>query len=63
MGEAKRCLRCKNTMTWAEQRQQYGRLLRSGLPPEAASKLSPQCRKCVTLYLGTGQSNHSRARA
>jgi len=48
-----KCLRCKNTMTWAQQRQQFGRLLRAGLSPQESRDISPRCQKCVTLYLGS----------
>ena len=30
-----KCLRCNWLMTWAEQRRQFGRLVRQGMSPEA----------------------------
>ena len=47
------CQGCMNHLTWAEQRQQYGRAIkRYGLTPEEAKKLMPLCGKCLTAKLG-----------
>jgi hypothetical protein len=43
-----RCQGCGFHVTWAEQRKQYGRLVRRGLPPERIKAILPRCQKCVT---------------
>lgn len=45
------CKRCKTTVTWAEQRKQYGRLIRAGLELSQAKEAGPRCKKCMTVYL------------
>jgi len=46
-----RCLDCKSGLTWAAQRQQFGRVVKRGHPPELAKQLMPRCGKCVTSLL------------
>ena len=46
-----RCRGCGNPITWADQRRQYGRLLRRGLSTEEAKAALPRCQKCVTRWL------------
>jgi hypothetical protein len=46
-----KCNSCGGSMTWAEQRRQYGRALRHGLTGDAAKMLMPRCQKCLTLIL------------
>ena len=48
MAKWDQCLRCNQQMTWAEQRRQFGRLIRYGWTPEEAKRLTPRCQKCVT---------------
>ncbi len=38
-------------MTWAAQRVQYGRLLKSGATPAEAKEAPLRCQKCLTLVL------------
>ena len=47
----KQCLRCGYRVTWAEQRRQYGRLIRRGKSDEEAKALMPRCQKCTTAAL------------
>jgi hypothetical protein len=52
LSESRRCRGCgQYGITWAEQRRQYGRLLRRGISPEAVKGLLPRCQKCVTALL------------
>jgi len=44
-----RCLRCGLGMTWAEQRRQFGRLIRKGLSPQEVKTIAPLCQKCITV--------------
>jgi uncharacterized protein with PIN domain len=46
-----RCLHCNRELTWAEQRRQFGRVMRTGLTVEEARALLPRCQKCMTLVL------------
>jgi hypothetical protein len=46
-----RCRDCRYLMTWAEQRKQYGRLMRRGVDNIKAAQ--PRCQKCMTKYLRT----------
>lgn len=46
-----RCLSCNHPITWAEQKKQFGRLVRKGLSSEQAKRLLPWCGKCVTNAL------------
>ena len=47
-----RCKGCNYPITWAEQRRQYGRLLKRGLATDQAKAAAPRCQKCMTKYLG-----------
>lgn len=38
-------------LTWADQRKQFGRMMRAGLSKEQAGANSPRCGKCVTELL------------
>jgi hypothetical protein len=42
------CLGCGYLMTWAEQRRQFGRLIRLGLGRDEAKARMPRCRRCIT---------------
>jgi hypothetical protein len=47
-----KCVDCKRPcLTWADQRRQYGRVLRAGLTPKEAKALMPRCQKCTTKAL------------
>lgn len=48
-----KCAGCQSRLTWAEQRVQYGRLVRRGLTREQIKALSPRCQKCMTVALRT----------
>lgn len=50
------CLRCGRPMTWAQQRQQFGRLLRRGFSIEHAKQLNPRCQTCMTITLKAQQN-------
>ena len=45
------CKSCRSRMTWAQQRVQFGRMLKRGLNKEQAKLLLPQCQKCITRHL------------
>ena len=45
------CRDCRNRVTWAELRRQYGRLVNHGLEPAQAKQILPRCPKCVTAVL------------
>lgn len=45
------CLQCGYSITWATQRQQFGRLMRKGFSVEDARKLLPRCQVCLTATL------------
>ena len=45
------CVRCGYHITWADQRRQFGRLMRLGFGYEDAKALMPRCQKCVTTTL------------
>lgn len=47
----KLCLRCGYRITWAEQRRQYGRLIRRGKSHDEANALMPPCQRCTTAAL------------
>jgi len=49
--KAKQCLRCRNLMTWAAQKVQFGRLRREGFSNEEINAITPRCQKCVTRFL------------
>jgi hypothetical protein len=54
-----RCLRCGLGMTWAEQRRQFGRLIRKGLSPQEVKAITPLCQKCITVAFDrTNQTTH-----
>jgi hypothetical protein len=38
-------------MTWADQKRQFGRVIRSGRSSQEAKLLGPLCQKCTTLVL------------
>ena len=46
-----RCKNCHWSMTWSEQRVQYGRLVRKGIKPENIKAIMPRCQKCVTKWM------------
>jgi NAD-dependent SIR2 family protein deacetylase len=46
-----KCLRCYYTMTWEQQRRQYGRLMKRGMTQKQAQELLPRCQKCMTEVL------------
>jgi hypothetical protein len=52
-----RCLQCGLGMTWAEQRRQYGRLIRKGLNPQDAKAITPLCQKCITVSFDRTNEN------
>jgi hypothetical protein len=54
-----RCKRCGFPgMTWAQQRQGYGKLLRSGCYSEAEARtLTPLCGKCATVIVRARREN------
>ena len=54
-----RCKGCNYPITWAEQRRQYGRLLRRGLSTDHAKAAGPRCQKCMTKYLGRSKRTPS----
>lgn len=45
------CARCGHPMTWAEQRRQFGRLMRQGFAADAARQMLPRCQTCMTITL------------
>jgi hypothetical protein len=47
------CKRCAppSYLTWAEQRQGYGRLISAGLSEQAVKDLVPLCPRCVGITL------------
>lgn len=47
----KECLDCKYPMTWAQQRVQFGRLVKRGLSREETKAAMPRCQTCVTRML------------
>jgi hypothetical protein len=47
-----KCLTCGFSVSWAEERQQFGRLVRTyGFSPQEAKALLPRCSKCLTRKL------------
>lgn len=46
-----KCLGCQRRMTWAEQRVQFGRLLRRAFTVDQTRRVLPRCQKCVTTWL------------
>src|SRR5690348_4640516 len=46
-----RCLSCGIPITWAEQRRQFGRLVKVGANPQTAKAAMPRCYRCVTSLL------------
>ena len=46
-----KCLGCQRRMTWAEQRVQFGRLLRRAFTVDQSRRVLPRCQKCVTTWL------------
>ena len=42
------CKKCRNPMTFAEQRRQWGRLVRMGMGHKEAGRMMPLCQKCTT---------------
>lgn len=54
MSELKtKCRGCNHLMTWASQRQQFGRLSKKGWNKEQIKAIMPRCQKCVTIHLRT----------
>ncbi len=47
----KKCKQCGNPMTWAQEKQQYKRLIVQKIPPEEIKKVFPLCNKCTTQFL------------
>jgi hypothetical protein len=43
-----KCKDCKYAMTWASQRQQFGRLVKRGFSVDDTKQLMPRCQKCLT---------------
>ncbi len=60
MGYVKRnrCTQCHGGMTWAEQKKQWGRMVRAGTNEVDATAAQPRCQKCTTAYL-KGQHEHA----
>jgi hypothetical protein len=57
------CVSCERpVMTWAEQRQQYGRLVRHGFTPEEIKRRMPLCRQCTTILLRWAPSKPQQQR-
>jgi hypothetical protein len=54
-----RCLQCRYPITWAAQRQQFGRLMRAGFSIAGAKQMMPRCQKCMTVALRTVTPRHS----
>ena len=50
-GSGGKCLECNRPMTWADQRVQYGRLMKRGVPREGIKAMLPRCQKGVTRML------------
>jgi hypothetical protein len=49
-----RCRGCDLPMTWAEQRRQFGRAIKTyGVDPEMVKALGPRCGKCTTKLHST----------
>lgn len=46
-----RCKRCRYAITWADQRKQFGRMIKRGLSIDEIKAIQPRCQKCVTVYL------------
>jgi hypothetical protein len=51
------------TLTWAEARTSYGRLIRSGFTAEEAKTASPRCRRCASSILRTDPAPARRQQA
>ena len=47
------CVGCGCSLTWAQQRKQYGRLRKMGYDHDQASYAMPRCQKCTTKWLRT----------
>jgi hypothetical protein len=52
-----KCNACRNPMTWAAVRVQYGRLLRRGFTEEQVKAVLPRCQTCVTRWLKSQEVN------
>jgi hypothetical protein len=46
-----RCKSCGYAQTWADQRRQFGRLIRAGFDRDQVKALLPRCQKCLTQTL------------
>lgn len=44
---------CPVSLTWAEQRRQFGRAVRAGLSVDEIKALMPRCQKCMTEELSS----------
>jgi hypothetical protein len=45
------CVRCKYSITWAEQRRQFARLMHRGFTIDEAKAAMPRCQVCTTRYM------------
>lgn len=45
------CMDCRNRMTWAQQRVQYGRLKKRGVSEAHIKAALPRCQKCITIWV------------
>jgi hypothetical protein len=52
-----RCIDCKYSVTWREQRRQFARLLRRGFTVEEAKAATPRCQVCTTRYMRNRKTN------
>ncbi len=57
-----RCRQCGQLITWAEQRTQFGRLLRRGWTAGQAKAVLPRCQKCLTWLLRELAASEGRER-
>lgn len=55
----KKCMDCGRSMTWAEQRVQFKRLVMKGC--KDAPAMLPRCQKCVTKLLPTPPTQYANA--
>ena len=46
-----RCKHCKKAMTWAEQKVQFGRLIKNNYKIKLAKLSMPLCQKCNTIFI------------
>jgi hypothetical protein len=45
------CKECQKTMTWAQQRVQWGRLKSKGYTEQEIKDAMPRCQKCLTRWV------------